>query len=215
MEKLIGFVLLVLGFCFSGVHSKSLRGCDEEPSNAEDDFLHLTLLHVNDIHSHFEEVNVNTGTCKDDMKMRKECYGGMSRMAGYVQKVRAADPEALLLNAGDYYQGTMWYTIFKYEPVVEFSNLLNYSVMALGNHDFDDGSEGLQPFLEQVNYPVLAANLNTSVLAGIEKSTVLMVKGRRVGVIGYVTQDTGTISQPGAGNAFLDVIQSVREEAKE
>ena len=161
------------------------------------DLLHLTLLHVNDIHSHFEEVNVNTGTCKEEMKRRGECYGGMSRMAGYIKDVRKADPEALLLNAGDYYQGTMWYTIFKYEPVVEFSNLLNYTVMALGNHDFDDGSEGLQPFLEQVNYPVVAANLNTSVLEGVEKSVVLMVKGRKVGIIGYVTQDTGTISQPG------------------
>ena len=87
--------------------------------------------------------------------------------------------------------------------------------MALGNHDFDDGSEGLQPFLEQVNYPVVAANLNTSVLEGVEKSVVLMVKGRKVGIIGYVTQDTGTISQPGKGNLFLDVIQSVKEEAKE
>jgi 2',3'-cyclic-nucleotide 2'-phosphodiesterase (5'-nucleotidase family) len=158
---------------------------------------------------------VNTGTCKDDMKSRRECYGGVPRMAGYIQQVRDTNPEAILLNAGDYYQGTMWYTIFKYEPVVEFSNLLNYTAMALGNHDFDDGSEGLQPFVERVNYPVLAANLNTSVLTGIDKSVVVMVKGRKVGIIGYVTQDTGTISQPGEGNAFLDVVESVREEAKE
>ena len=207
--------ILVACFIFSAVFGKSLQGCEEPPDSVEDDLLHLTLLHVNDIHSHFEEVNVNTGTCKDDMKSRRECYGGVSRMAGYIQQVRDADPEAILLNAGDYYQGTMWYTIFKYEPVVEFSNLLNYTAMALGNHDFDDGSEGLQPFVERVNYPVLAANLNTSVLAGIDKSVVVMVKGRKVGIIGYVTQDTGTISQPGEGNAFLDVIESVREEAKE
>ena len=69
-------------------------------------------------------------------------------------------------------QGTMWYTFFKYRPVVQvinslfpfsiffihlkmltveqFSNLLNYTVMALGNHDFDDGTTGLQPFVNQV-----------------------------------------------------------------
>ena len=84
--------------------------------------------------------------------------------------MREKDPDALLLNAGDYYQGTMWYTFFKYRPVTQvetsaswiffqpitfkqifqFSNLLNYTVMALGNHDFDDGTSGLQPFVDQV-----------------------------------------------------------------
>ena len=73
----------------------------------------VTLLHVNDVHSHFEEVNVNTGTCKDDMKERGECYGGVSRMASYISQVRHSDPDTLLLNGGDFYQGTMWYTVFK------------------------------------------------------------------------------------------------------
>ena len=73
----------------------------------------VTLLHVNDVHSHFEEVNVNTGTCKDDMKERGECYGGVSRMASYISQVRQSDPDTLLLNGGDFYQGTMWYTVFK------------------------------------------------------------------------------------------------------
>jgi 2',3'-cyclic-nucleotide 2'-phosphodiesterase (5'-nucleotidase family) len=85
--------ILVAGFIFSAVFGKSLQGCEELPDSVEDDLLHLTLLHVNDIHSHFEEVNVNTGTCKDDMKSRRECYGGVSQMAGYIQQVRDADPE--------------------------------------------------------------------------------------------------------------------------
>ena len=206
-------LFLVFVFIQPYTHSRSLHGCEDSGFQGTES-LHMTLLHVNDIHSHFEEVNVNTGTCKDDMKVKGECFGGMSRIAGYIQRVREKDPETLLLNAGDYYQGTMWYTVFKYQPVVEFSNLLNYTAMALGNHDFDDGSEGLQPFLNQVNYPVLAANLNTSILNGVERSIVVMVKGVKVGIIGYVTQDTGAISQPGPGNIFLDVIESVQSEAK-
>ena len=68
--------------------------------------LKLTLLHVNDIHSHFEEVNINTATCKDDDRARGQCYGGVARMATYVKNIRERDPETLFLNAGDFYQGT-------------------------------------------------------------------------------------------------------------
>ena len=68
----------------------------------------------------------------------------------------------LLLNAGDNYQGTIWYTILKYEPIVVLANMLNYTAISLGNHDFDDGVEGLVPFLQQVNFPVLSANIKVS-----------------------------------------------------
>ena len=69
-----------------------------------------------------------------------------------VTKVRElrenGDPSrTLFLNAGDYYQGTIYYTLFKYEVVKEFANLLNYTAFGVGNHDFDDGAEGLIPFV--------------------------------------------------------------------
>ena len=176
--------------------------------------LNLTILHVNDVHSHFEEVNVNTGTCKDDVKLRGECYGGVSRMVTYIRQARHSDPETLLLNGGDFYQGTMWYTVFKYQPVVEFSNVLNYTAGSLGNHDWDDGGEGLQPFVNGVNFPVLAANLVSSVVRKVRRSVVVRVRGELVGIIGYVTPETLTISNPGQGNMFRDVISSVEEEAK-
>ena len=67
-----------------------------------------------------------------------------------------------MLNGGDLYQGTIWYTILKYQPVVELANMLNYTAISLGNHDFDNGIEGLIPFLKGVNFPVLAANMDVS-----------------------------------------------------
>ena len=70
--------------------------------------------------------------------------------------------QTLLLNAGDYFEGTIWYTILKYEPIVVLANMLNYTAFSLGNHDFDDGVEGLVPFLQQVNFPVLSANIKVS-----------------------------------------------------
>ena len=174
----------------------------------------LTVLHVNDVHSHFEEVSVNTGTCKEEQKRRADCYGGVARMATYIRQTRATDPDTLLLNGGDFYQGTMWYTVFKYQPVVEFSNLLNYTAGSLGNHDWDDGGEGLQPFVSGVNFPVLAANLGSSMVRNVARSVVVRVRGRLVGIIGFITPDTATISNPGLNNTFLDIVPSVSQEAK-
>jgi len=223
-KMILLFVLAILNLPLAESRT-ARRGCEEEFSpklktekkmqnstyakEEQGDLLTFTLLHVNDIHSHFEEVNVNTGTCKGKSKASGNCYGGVSRMASYIQRVREKDPEALLLNAGDYYQGTMWYTFFKYRPVIQ-----NYTVMALGNHDFDDGTSGLQPFVNQVNYPVLAANVQSSQLVGVEASTVVNVKGRKVGIIGYVTEDTPQKSQPGSETKFLPIIQSIRSEAQ-
>ena len=166
------------------------------------------------MHSHFEEVNIKTGTCKLADKDKGNCYGGLSRIFSYVKDVRREDPEALLLNGGDFYQGTMWYTIFKYQPVIEFSNLLNYTCGSLGNHDWDDGGEGLKPFVKQANFPLLAVNILSETVPEVRSSVVVTVRGVKIGIIGYITPETVTISNPGNRTYFYDIIPSVREEAK-
>ena len=98
--------------------------------------------------------------------------------------------------------------------MVELSNVLNYTAGSLGNHDWDDGGQGLQPFVDGVNFPVLAANLDSSVVEGVSRSAVLRVRGRLLGIIGFVTPETVTISNPGPGNVFRDIIESVENEAK-
>ena len=101
--------------------------------------------------------------CHQDQKENHQCYGGAAKLYSKVKELRQKNPEqTLLLNAGDLYQGTIWYTILKYQPVVELANMLNYTAISLGNHDFDDGIEGLIPFLKGVNFPVLAANMDVS-----------------------------------------------------
>ena len=101
--------------------------------------------------------------CHQREKENHLCYGGAARLYSKVMELRKNNSgHTLLLNAGDYYQGTIWYTIFKYEPIVVLANMLNYTAFSLGNHDFDDGVEGLVPFLQQVNFPVLSANIKVS-----------------------------------------------------
>ena len=186
------------------------------PQQSTPSTLNLTLLHVNDIHSHFDEINSYTGRCHEDQAKNGECFGGAGRMVTKVNEIRGRDPKkTLLLNAGDYYQGTIYYTLFKYDVVTEFANLLNYDAFGVGNHDFDDGPDGLIPFVNDINFPVLAANLDTSKVPElkISKSITLDVDGHKVGIIGYVTADTPFISSPGPNLTFLDVIPAVQEEA--
>ena len=179
----------------------------------------LTILHVNDIHAHFDQMNVYTGRCHQKHIDDRNCYGGAARLYTKVKEIRDRDPEhTLVLNAGDYYQGTIWYTIFKEEPMIEFANFYNYTAMAVGNHDFDGGIGGLVPFIDQVNFPVLAANLddqNVPELRGkIKKSVVIEIESRKVGLIGYVTQKTPKNSHPGKDLIFLDELETVGAEAE-
>jgi 2',3'-cyclic-nucleotide 2'-phosphodiesterase (5'-nucleotidase family) len=74
-------------------------------SRKQGDPFPLTILHVNDIHAHFEEVNIETGRCHDYMAEAGDCYGGMSRMYTLISELREQETNVLLLNAGDYYQG--------------------------------------------------------------------------------------------------------------
>jgi len=189
------------------------------PANDSEDVVDLTIIHVNDIHSHFEENNVHGGRCNDELHESGDCYGGQARMLTKVKEIRKnhTNPENIIfLNAGDFYTGTIWYEEFKYKGVMEFSNMLNYTAAALGNHDFDDRNEGLNPFVEGANFPMLAANLddeNSNAPISSKRSIILHKNGIKIAIIGYVTTATPFISQPGENLRFLDEIQSVQAEA--
>ena len=189
------------------------------PVDPLDDILDLTIIHVNDIHSHFEENNKYGGRCNEDLREKGECYGGEARLLTKVNEIRnnSSNPENIIfLNAGDFYTGTIWYEEFKYEVVEEFSNMLSYDAAALGNHDFDDGNMGLTPFIDGANFPMLAANLDHDLEEGFNshRSTIKTVgNNMTIGIIGYVTTDTPGLSKPGANLRFLDEIQAVQLEA--
>lgn len=73
----------------------------------------------------------------------------MSRIYTKVLEIRERNPgNTIVLHAGDFYQGTIWYTLLKYKALVDFANMINFTAMSLGNHEFDDGINGLIPFLQ-------------------------------------------------------------------
>ncbi|XP_067675672.1 snake venom 5'-nucleotidase-like [Haliotis asinina] len=176
----------------------------------------LTILHTNDIHARFEQTNKYSGQCPADDVAEGKCFGGTARLVTKVREQRALHPNTILLSAGDEFSGTLWFYKYRGAVVARFMNLLQYDVMALGNHEFDLGIEGLIPFLNDVNFTIASANIDASrepfVNQTLVKHTVLTVGGERIGVVGYTTTESPFISSPGPNLRFEDEVAAVQRE---
>jgi len=177
----------------------------------------LNLIHINDIHVRMEETNKYSAACRQEDKRRGKCFGGIARLQTALKQLRTSGSNALCVNAGDFYQGTVWYSHFKWKVVSKFNNLLNFDAMTLGNHEFDDGVKGLVPFLKNQTVPFVVSNIDiqhTPELSGLyQPSVVIRVGGRRIGLIGYLTPETLEVSNPGK-LIINDEIEAVRREAE-
>jgi len=177
----------------------------------------LTLLHVNDIHVRIDETNKYSNTCKDWDKANGKCFGGISRLHSAVKEFRSTRDNVLWVNAGDFFQGTAWYSQFKWRVVSVFNNMLDFDAITLGNHEFDDRIIGLTPFLKEQTSPVVVTNLNHTLvpeMAGLYvKSVVKTIGSRRVGIVGYLTPKTKQISLP-ENLIFLDEIEALKQEVE-
>lgn len=85
----------------------------------------LTILHTNDVHSRLEQTSEDSSKCVNASR----CVGGVARLYTQVQRIRTSEPHVLLLDAGDQYQGTIWFTVYKGAEVAHFMNALGYDAM--------------------------------------------------------------------------------------
>lgn len=175
---------------------------------------HLSVLHTNDVHARLLPVDKSDQTCNDDKWGKNECFGGLARRASKIKELRALKENVLLLDAGDQFQGTLFYNHYRGQEAAQAMNLLSYDAMSVGNHEFDDGPANLARFIVQTHFPVLAANIDTSLdadLNGLVKPyTVVEVGGERIGIIGYITEETAQLSSPGSTIHFLNIESSVQ-----
>ncbi len=178
----------------------------------------VTILHVNDVHSRIEPVNVRDGTCARPQDEAENCFGGVARLATAIRErrnaLRAAGEAVLTLDAGDQFQGSLFYTAYNGQAEVEFMNRIGFDAMALGNHEFDRGPDVLADFIEAAAFPVLSGN--TVVDAGqrlgeaLDERAILEAGGRRIGVLSVLTPATATIASPGPAVRFTDEIAYLR-----
>lgn len=146
----------------------------------------LSILHVNDTHSHSDPLRDGTA--------------GVIERAAFVDSVRASRGEdnVLLLHAGDFSQGTSYFTILNGDLEIDLINDLRYDCVTLGNHEFDNGIEELGRRLAKIQCPVVVANYDLSTFeAGKKISPYAIVEkaGMKIGIVGLLTDITRVVAR--------------------
>lgn len=152
------------------------------------ELIKITVLHTNDVHSHIEPFPAN------DPKFGG--LGGTSRRAALIRKIRAEEKNVLLLDAGDVFQGTPYFNFFGGELEFKIMSEMQYDACTIGNHDFDNGIEGLVKMLPNANFPLICSNYDFS-NTEMNKKTIpyktFMYDGIKVGVFGLGVELEGLV----------------------
>jgi len=161
--------------------------------------LTMTILHTNDVHAHYDSFQ----------PWGDVLQGGFARMKTAVDTVRDSTGNVLLLDAGDQFQGTLYFNVAGARVVADVMNAVGYDAMCVGNHEFDSGPGELASFIDLAEFPVLSANIDTSASADLASDIaahhVFAFGDEQVGVIGLTTEQASELSSPGPNVLFTDV----------
>jgi len=150
----------------------------------------ITILHTNDVHSHLDPFPADHATFPD--------MGGIARRASLISSIRKENPNTLLLDAGDIFQGTPYFNFYGGELEFRLMSRLKYDAATLGNHDFDNGIDGLLAQLPYAKFDFLCANYDftNTVLNGMTSPyKVFEVDGIKVGVFGLGINLDGLVTK--------------------
>ncbi len=186
------------------------------------DVTKLTILHTNDVHSRLEPFPMDGG--------RNQGLGGVAARAELINKIRneqsATDSfegfssvgnDILLLDAGDIFQGTPFFNLYKGEPEIKAMSAMGYNAATIGNHDFDAGLENLATQLQHATFPILICNYDLSGTPMEFKTQPYKVFKRgklKIGVTGVGIQPKGLIPDNLAGNTkYLNPVENMNRIA--
>lgn len=150
----------------------------------------LTILHVNDTHSHLEP----------ERSGERKGLGGVIERAAYRDSVVKADGKrnVLLLHAGDFSQGTSYFSVLGGDIEIDLINAMKYDCVTLGNHEFDNGVDELARRLANIKCPVVCANYDFSNIAlakYVKPYTIVKKAGMKIGIIGLMPDITTLVSK--------------------
>lgn len=175
-------------------------GCVKEtyaplPEQSTGAGLELLLLHTNDTHSHIAGIDEYGNAGFDPFRSR----GGFGRIASAIVKAKSENDNVIALDAGDQFQGTLFYSVNKWPMLAELDKKMPWQAMTLGNHEFDEGCLELSEFLKQVRFPVLAANLNPEkgcplLHSAVRPYLIADIRGVPVGIVGIANDQVAELS---------------------
>ncbi|AYA38718.1 bifunctional metallophosphatase/5'-nucleotidase [Hymenobacter oligotrophus] len=170
----------------------------------------LTILHTNDMHSRIDPFPAGSAQFADQ--------GGMARRAALVASIRKEQPNVLLLDAGDIWQGTPYFNFFGGEVEYKLMSQMAYDAATLGNHDFDNGLQGLEKQLPNAQFPFINANYDfsqTALKGRFQPYKVFEKQGVRIGVFGVGIELAGLVGDRNYGNTkYLDPIAVAKEQVQ-
>jgi len=150
----------------------------------------ITILHTNDVHSHIDPFGPDDG--------RNANKGGVARRATLIESIRKENPNTLLLDAGDIFQGTPYFNYYGGELEFKLMSMLKYDLATIGNHDFDNGIEGLYAQLPHANFDFVSANYdfkNTVLDTHVDPYKIFVKDGIKIGVFGLGIQLEGLVGK--------------------
>jgi len=151
---------------------------------------HLTILHTNDVHSYIDPFPEN--------HPKNPNMGGVARRAALIEQIRKENPNVLLLDAGDIFQGTPYFNYFGGEIEFKLMSMMKYDLATIGNHDFDNGIDGLYNQLPNASFEFVNANydLKNTILDGhIKPYKIFNKNGIKVGIFGLGVELEGLVDK--------------------
>lgn len=170
---------------------------------AKKDIIKITVLHTNDVHSRIEPFPDN------DPKFPG--MGGVAQRAAIINDIRNKEKNILLLDAGDIFQGTPYFNLFKGEVEMKLMSQLKYDAGTIGNHDFDNGVNGLAEMMQYANFPLLNCNYDftgTAMAGKTKPYKIFEMDGARIGVFGIGIELKGLVPDKMYGKTvYLDPME--------
>ncbi|HNP32624.1 MAG TPA: metallophosphatase [Flavobacterium sp.] len=151
---------------------------------------HLTILHTNDVHSYIDPF--------PPTHPKNPNMGGVARRAALIEMIKKENPNVLLLDAGDIFQGTPYFNYYGGELEFKLMSMMKYDLSAIGNHDFDNGIEGLYKQLPNATFEFVSANYdfsNTIMNGHVKPYKILHKDGIKVGVFGLGVELDGLVDK--------------------
>ena len=159
-------------------------------SSFKSDIKHITILHTNDVHSHIDPFPA------DDP--RNPNMGGAARRATLIETIRQENPNVLLLDAGDIFQGTPYFNYYGGELEFKLMSMMKYDLSTIGNHDFDNGVDGLAAQMPHASFEFVSANYdfkNTSMDGFVKPFKIFNKNGIKIGVFGLGIELEGLVDK--------------------
>lgn len=150
----------------------------------------ITILHTNDVHSHIDPFGPEDG--------RNANKGGVARRAALVESIRKENPNTLLLDAGDIFQGTPYFNFYGGELEFKLMSMLKYDAATIGNHDFDNGIDGLYAQIPHAKFEFVSANYdftNTVMDTHVNPYKIFVRDGIKIGIFGLGIELDGLVTK--------------------